>query len=185
MFQLLFLIGWIGIFILSSLGIIYTFTSDKVIECIEFIQKNYSIGGYTLDTDRLFTVIAVFYLFLSIEKFLSMFKSKEFRSYIFKSEKGLIAISYSSIETIIKKIIDDENYVIGRKIKIKEKGKKIILNIKIEIEESYGLTEKTAILQTKIADEIENVLSIKTEEINLKISGIKIKKDEIISTEGE
>lgn len=185
MFQLLFLIGWIGIFILSSLGIIYTFTSDKVIECIAFIQKNYSIGGYSLDTDRLFTVIAVFYLFLSIEKFLSMFKGKENRTFTFESERGLISISYSSIESIVKKILIEESYILSQKVRIKEKKKKILINIKIDCEDSEGITEKLALLQNKIDAELEKITSIKTDKVNIKVAKIISKEDEIISTEGE
>ena len=77
MFQLLFLIGWIGVFIISSLGIIYSFVSERFVEMFNFIQTDYSFHGYSLDMDRVLTVLSIFYLLLSIEKFLSIFKGKD------------------------------------------------------------------------------------------------------------
>ncbi len=185
MFQLLFLIGWIGVFIISSLGIIYSFVSERFVEMFNFIQTDYSFHGYSLDMDRVLTVLSIFYLLLSIEKFLSIFKGKEARTYVFESESGTISIAYVSIESIVKKVLNDENYITAKKVRIKEKRKKLILNIKIECEEKEGMTGKIAVLQGKITKEIEAITDIKTEKVNIRVSRIVELDDELISTEGE
>lgn len=185
MFQLLFLIGWIGIFILSALGIIKVFIPEEISTYIAFIKGKYIFYGYSLDIDRVWISIYVFYLFVSIKKFLSMFKGNENRTFTFESERGLISISYSSIESIVKKVLTEESYILSKKVRIKEKKKKILINIKADCEDLEGITEKLALLQNKIDAELEKITSIKTYKVNIKVAKIISKEDEIISTEGE
>lgn len=186
MFQLLFLIGWIGIFILSAVGVADSFMTDEIKKNMEVYETYKYIDEYILKNISVIVLgTSVFYLVLSIKKFLSLFKGKEDKVYIFESESGLISLSYAAVECVIKKVIDDENYIIGRKIRIKEKRKKLILNVKIECESVEGVTEKIVALQRKIEREIDRITAIKTDKINIKVAKMIDVSDEKISTEGE
>ena len=94
MFQILFLLGWMGIFVGSIAGIIYGVAPEVFYVQIAYLKEHQWI----------IYLISIFYLIISVEKFILIISKSSDKSYTFKLKNGKISISFLTIKKIINAI---------------------------------------------------------------------------------
>lgn len=172
MFQLLFFIGWIGIFCGSVSGIYFIIRPE-----------DFPLEPGNLDFNIVMYSVAIFYLILSIEKFVSIFGKGVEKAYTFKLKSGKIVITYQAIDRIIKGIIFEKSFIRESKIKITPTKTGVKLKIKLVCEERENLSGEISKMQEEIIKNLEVITAVKAESAEIIITDVIAK--ETISTEGE
>lgn len=145
--------------------------------------EDFPLNPEELDFNIVAYSIAIFYLLLSIEKFVSIFGKGVEKAYTFKLKSGKIIITYQAIEKIIKGIIFERAFIRESKIKITALKTGIKLKIKLVCEERENLAGEVSKLQEEILKTIEVITAVKAESAEIIIIDVIAK--ETISTEGE
>lgn len=158
--KFIFFWGWIGIALISLIGIAFSFFHWKIDLDINKIvyTKEFVIGLFG---------VSFFYLLLFIDKTLCLFIREE-KNFIIENETGKVLISPASINSIIVRAIENYGGVKNIKVVPKNSKKGINIDIKLEVESEANLTEKLMSMQKTIKEEIK-------EKINLEVNRIDIK----------
>lgn len=158
--KFVFFIGWIGIGVLSVLGI-----------GLALFQKNLGIDLAVLLRMRIFSFslfgISFFYLLLFIEKTISLFVKEE-KGYEFKTETGMVSISENSLNSLIKETVEQNKEV--KNVKASSfKGKKgLNVNVRMDIEALPDLSTKLNNIQLEIKEELIKKLNIEVDKIDIR-----------------
>jgi len=156
--KFIFGIAWIGIFIISLLGM-YIGIFPEYLGIINF---------NTLITRGVISGISFIYLLLFIEKLIKLFeRPKELR---IKTPHGLLKISSNSVNNIVKEVVNEHPKVKNLKVKNKTNGKKLKIFVSIDIISSQSLSGDLILIQQDIKDRIENYLDLNITEIELRVT---------------
>lgn len=172
--KFIFFIGWIGIGILSILGI-----------GLALFQKNLGIDFMGLMGTRIFNFslfgISFFYLLLFIEKTISIFVKEE-KGYEFKTDTGMVSISENSLNSLIKETVEQNKEV--KNVKANSfKGKKgLNVNVRIDIEAVPDLSAKLNSIQMEIKEELIKKLNIEVDKIDIRANKFIFVQDKKVSS---
>lgn len=172
--KLFFALAWLGILILSSLGI-YLAIFPKYITA-------FYVEGFTFRLTLL--GIAVFYLLIFIEKFLMNFeKSKDYQV---KTENGTLSISSVSINNLVKEVAQSNSEVKNVRVKNKIKGKKLFITVAVDAYSDSDIARSISETQARIKEEVFESLALEVDEVEVKVSKLlKRKGSSILAERGE
>lgn len=154
--KFLFFIGWIGIAILSIIGIL-TSIIPAYSEIIDFHSLMFRAGLF---------IGSLFYFLLFVEKLVSIFV-KDDKAYEFKTDKGLVKVSSLSVNNLIKTIVETNPNVKNVKVFSSQGKKGIKINLKLDINTLPNLTSEYAKIQDIIEQELKEKLNIDVEKTDI------------------
>ena len=169
--KLLFAVAWLGILVLSSLGI-YLAIFPKYITAfyVEGITFRLTLLG-----------VAVFYLLIFIEKFLMNFeKSKDYQV---KTENGTLSISSVSINNLVKEVAQSNLELKNVRVRNKIKGKKLFITVVVDAYSDSDIARSISETQARIKEEVFESLALEVEEVEVKVSKLLKRKGSGILTE--
>ncbi|MCF2625443.1 alkaline shock response membrane anchor protein AmaP [Fusobacterium perfoetens] len=161
--KVIFFFAWLGIFVLSIVGIVYVAVPG-------FLVK-FNIDGFMWNAAVV--VISLIYLFISLLKFTSLFSKEE--GYVIKNENGEVRISIDSIKNIIKEILNRDKDVRNVKIICGRKGKKHTVTIYMDMETNKSIAEKTSEIQNAVKYELQDKLQLDVNVVEVKIKKLSLK----------
>lgn len=164
--KFLFFIAWVGMLIISILGIIYLFVPDYLL----VFQEDAFLK------DMLILSTSVFYIIVITLKTLFFFRKEE--GYLIRSDLGTVNISLDSIKGVIKEILSKDKEI--KNIRIicgKKRGKHYIL-INLDMITNRSIAEKSSELQRTIKTELQEKLELDIEIIEIKIKRVSLKVKE-------
>ncbi|MCJ8341809.1 MAG: alkaline shock response membrane anchor protein AmaP [Cetobacterium sp.] len=162
--KLVFFLAWIGIFILSIFGFIYTLVPNLL-----------RIDTNTLTFKIITLNICILYFIITMLKLFSLFTKKE--GYKVKNENGVIYISEDSIRSIVKTILDRDPDIKGARIKSGKSGGKLYVSVTLEILSNDNIAEKTNSIQGAIREELNSRLDLNVDRVEVKISKVSVRKE--------
>lgn len=172
--KLLFAVAWLGILVLSSLGI-YLAIFPKYITAfyVEGITFRLTLLG-----------IAVFYLLIFIEKFLMNFeKSKDYQV---KTENGTLSISSVTINNLVKEVAQFNSELKNIRVRNKIKGKKLFITVVVDAYSDSDIARSISETQSRIKEEVFESLALEVEEVEVKVSKLlKRKGSSLLAERGE
>lgn len=162
--KILFFFAWVGIFILSVLGLGYILFPNLFVD--------FDINSLTFKV--IVFNICLIYICLSILKLVSNFyKDKD---YIIKTEHGKINISTETIKNFIKEILSKDSDIKGVKVVCKSRRNKQDIKLTLDMV-SVDLSSKTFEIQQLVKKNLEEKLDLKINSIEIKIEKLSIRKD--------
>ena len=161
--KVIFFFAWLGIFVLSIVGIVYVAVPG-------FLVK-FNIDGFMWNAAVV--VISLIYFFISLLKFTSLFSKEE--GYVIKNENGEVRISIDSIKNIIKEILNRDKDVRNVKIICSRKGKKHTVTIYMDMETNKSIAEKTSEIQNSVKYELQDKLQLDVNVVEVKIKKLSLK----------
>ena len=166
----LFFIAWIGIFIISIIGIIF---SVYPIDNRLFFSYNIGQNGHPIYV--VFLVISILYFILSLLKFISLFKRTN--GYLIDGPNGEVLVSTDSIKSIIKEALETDGEVKNLKINCGKNGRKYKITLFIDLYTQRSIAEKSAEIQKIVKDELFKRLELEISVVEIKISKISTKSE--------
>ncbi len=154
--KFLFFIGWIGIAILSIIGIL-TSIIPLYSEVIDFHNLIFRASLF---------IGSLFYFLLFVEKLVGIF-IKDDKAYEFKGDKGFVKVSSSSVNNLIKSIVESNPNVKNVKVLSSQGKKGIKINLKLDINTLPNLTSEYSKIQEIIEHELKEKLNIDVEKIDI------------------
>ncbi len=179
--KFIFAIAWIGIFVLS-LGGIYIGIFPSSIKLIPF---------GTIMVRGIFIGVSLIYILLFVEKLIKLFERP--KELIMKTPNGVLKISSTSVNNIVKEVLGEHTRVKNLKVKNKTNGKKLKVFVSIDIMSSQSLSNELSVIQNDIKERIENYLDLNITDIELRVTkiikdknkDIKVTQDKPIEERGE
>lgn len=157
--KVVFSVAWIGIFILSIIGILY----KAVPQTIGYITK--LLGPLT--TELIIPFLAMLYFIVSIIKFLSMFETVE--DYEIKTENGTVLISSTSVTSFIYELLSPDEQISNLTVKSIKKDKQFNIYIKLDLNSIENIAEKFASIQNEIRAQLADKMGLEIGDIDVKI----------------
>ncbi len=154
--KFLFFIGWIGIAILSIIGLL-TSIIPLYSEVIDFHNLIFRASLF---------IGSLFYFLLFVEKLVGIF-IKDDKAYEFKGDKGFVKVSSSSVNNLIKSIVESNPNVKNVKVLSSQGKKGIKINLKLDINTLPNLTSEYSKIQEIIEHELKEKLNIDVEKIDI------------------
>lgn len=152
-----FLLAWIGIFLLSLLGIFYSLSQEA------FYNLNLGQPGY-----RWWILgISVIYLLIVILKLWSKFPER--KDFEIDSEHGKIIISSESIKGVVKDIVGHEEGVHLLGVKTIKKFRSFNIELEVESGLSTDFYNNFIEINKKIKEEVKKSLNVEINNISLKL----------------
>lgn len=161
--KLVFFIGWLGIFIISLLGIVYVAVPDFVVR--------FQLDGLT--GDILILAISIIYLLICLLKLTTIFTKEE--GYVIKNENGEVKVSVDSIKNIIKEILKGDGDISNIKIHCHKRGKKYGVTIHTDMDTDRDVPGKTSEIQQIIKKELQEKLQLDLSFVEVKIKKLSLK----------
>lgn len=161
--KVIFFFAWLGIFVLSIVGIVYVAVPG-------FLVK-FNIDGFMWNAAVV--VISLIYLFISLLKFTTLFSREE--GYVIKNQNGEVRISIDSIKSIIKEILNRDKEVRNVKIVCGRKGKKHTVTIYMDMETNKSIADKTSEIQNAVKYELQDKLQLDVSVVEVKIKKLSLK----------
>ena len=163
MFQILFLLGWMGIFVGSIAGIIYGVAPEVFYVQIAYLKEHQWI----------IYLISIFYLIISVEKFILIISKSSDKSYTFKLKNGKISISFLTIKKIINAIAEEKNYINECMVKVKRKNEGDLLVLNLVCKETENLSGELMSFQEEIIKRVDSTMAIKVLNIKVELKDIE------------
>ncbi len=161
--KIIFFFAWIGIFVLSILGIVYVAVPGFLVR--------FNIDGFVWNASVV--VVSLIYLFISLLKFATLFTREE--GYVIKNENGQVNVSIDSIKSIIKEILNRDKEVRNIKIVCTRKGKRHLITIFMDMDTNRSIAEKSAEIQSAVKYELQDKLQLDIDVVEVKIKKISLK----------
>lgn len=161
--KIIFFFAWIGIFVLSILGIVYVAVPGFLVR--------FNIDGFVWNASVV--VVSLIYLFISLLKFATLFTREE--GYVIKNENGQVNVSIDSIKSIIKEILNRDKEVRNIKIVCTRKGKRHLVTIFMDMDTNRSIAEKSAEIQSAVKYELQDKLQLDIDVVEVKIKKISLK----------
>ena len=168
--KVLFFIAWIGIFILSVAGIVFSVRPLDQRLLLSFKPDQLQHPIYVV-----FLGISIVYFVLSLIKFFSLFNRTN--GYLINGSNGEVLVSTESIKSIIKESLENDNEVKNLKILCGKSGKKYKITLFIDLHTTRSIAEKSAEIQQLIKNELSKRLELEISVVEIKISKISTKAD--------
>ncbi len=161
--NLVFAIAWVGIFILSIGGIFLSILPKYILSLnVEEPIFRMILGG-----------ISVVYLLLFIEKFSRIFEKE--KSYEVNTESGTIRISSYTVNNLVKNIVENNPKVKHVKVKNRLQKKKLSIFVKMDVISTPNLSEMISDMQEEIKSKVMGALEIETGKVQISVE--KLIKD--------
>lgn len=171
--NLIFFLAWVGIFIISALEILNVFvpgtlqmTKDMI---IQYVPK-------FMDFSYIVVLLSSFYFALTIVKLLALFKTR--KDYEIQTENGIIRVSSTSITGAVKEILSNDNEVSNIKVNSFKKGKKLILQVTLQLVTNTNIVDKTSTIKELVQKALSDKLGFNIDKIDIHISKLTVKKAE-------
>lgn len=161
--KIIFFFAWLGIFIISLLGIVYVTVPD-------FIVK-FEIDTFMWNT--IIVIVSLLYLVVTILKFFTLFSKEE--GYVIKNENGEVKISVDSIKNMIKEVLKKDTDISNIKINCHKRGKKFGITIHLDMDTDRDVPGKTHEIQNIIKNELQNKLQLDLSFVEVKIKKLSLK----------
>lgn len=168
--KVLFFIAWVGIFVLSVTGIIFSVRPLDQRLLLSFKPDQLQHPIYVV-----FLGISVVYFILSLIKFFSLFNRTN--GYLINGSNGEVLVSTESIKSIIKESLENDTEVKNLKILCGKSGKKYKVTLFIDLHTTRSIAEKSAEIQQLIKDELFKRLELEISIVEIKISKVSTKAD--------
>ncbi|MDO4689678.1 MAG: alkaline shock response membrane anchor protein AmaP [Fusobacterium sp.] len=168
--KFIFFLAWIGILILSVLGINFILFPDEYIFRIPILTR---LSIFELKI--IFLSICVIYLFLVLYKFISLFERK--KEYEKVTANGVVKISNTTINNYVLDLLKKDNEISNIKVSSERKGKKFYIYVKFQILEQLNVTNKIVAVQNLIKEELNNNIGIEVKEVIVNVSGLSIQQN--------
>lgn len=166
--KFLFFLGWVGIFILSITGIVCTVMPNVI---VKFNPLD------SIKTNVVIVVVCVAYFLLSILKLCSLFEKTG--DYEIKTENGKVTISANSVISFIKELLSKDREINNIKVFTGKKGKKFNIKIKLDMLTDGNIADKTNSIQEAIKQRLSEKMGLEVEKVEVQISKISLKSDNI------
>lgn len=164
--KFIFFLAWIGIFILSLIGIIYVVVPKYL------VQFNTYVG--TFGYDMIILIISIIYFLVCIYKFISLFERT--KDYSIKTENGTVYISASTVATFVKQELSSDREISNVKVDTRKSGNKFNVGIKVDITSNENVSDKLSYIQAKIKDDLGRKFGIEVGKVEVKISKLSTNK---------
>ncbi|MGL4392552.1 MAG: alkaline shock response membrane anchor protein AmaP, partial [Fusobacteriaceae bacterium] len=158
--KFIFFLAWVGIFIMSAIGILHTFVPN-------FLQEKYESLNIIFSSDLLLTIVSILYFIFCVTSFFALFKRD--KNFLVKSKLGTIVVSAGSIKSMVKKTLASEEYVSIKKIETVRKGKKFNLKVVIVASAENDIQAKILSMQEKLSEELKESIGMNFNKIEIKI----------------
>lgn len=163
--KIVFFFAWLGIFIISLLGIIYVAVPHFIVKFeIETFMWN-----------AIIIIVSLIYLFIALLKFSTFFIKEE--GYILKNESGEVKISAESIKSIVKEILRKDSDISNVKVTSHKKGKKFGITIYLDMDTDKDIPGKTNEIQKIVKTELQDKLQLDLNFVKVKIKKLSLKNN--------
>lgn len=170
--KIIFFFAWIGIFLLSLLGINLILLPGKLAFSSEVLNPQ-RISLFDLKMGLL--IICIIYIFLCLYKFFSLFERK--KEYVRKTENGVIKISNTTINSYVVELLKKDNDIGGIKVRSEGKGKNFFVHVKLQILHQLNVAEKITEIQSKVKESLNESLGIEVKDVFINVSNISAKEN--------
>lgn len=160
--KIIFFFAWIGIFLLSIIGVMYVAVPDFF---VQFNEKFGSVGA-----DILILAVSILYLALSVYRFFSLFTRN--KDYAIKTENGTVYISPNTVSTFVKNDLSGDKDISNIKVDAKKSGNKFNIIINLEVLNDDNISEKLGFVQGKVKNDLAQKFGINVGKVEVKISKI-------------
>ncbi len=164
--NLVFAIAWIGIFILA-IGGVFLSILPKYILSINFEDPMFRI---------IFGGVSAVYILLFIEKFSKIFEKE--KSYEVKTENGVIMISSSTVNNLVKNVVEGNPKVKRVRVKNRIKKKKLDIFVNIDVVSTSNLSEMISYMQDEIKSKVKGSLEIEVGKVQVSVQKLIKDKNE-------
>ena len=165
--KFIFFLAWIGILILSVLGINFVLFPDQYIFSFPILTR-LSI----FELKMIILSVSVLYLFLVLYRFISLFERK--KEYEKVTPNGVVKISNTTINNYVLDLLKKDREVSNIKVSSERKGKKFFIYVKFQILEQLNVTNKIVSVQNLIKEELNNNIGIEVKEVIVNVSGLSV-----------
>lgn len=163
--RLIFFLAWLGILVLSVIGINFVLFPDKYVFALPFLTR-LSI----FELKMVFLAVSVLYLFLVIYKFISLFERE--KQYEKVTENGVVKISNATINNYVLDLLKKDPEISNIKVNSERKGKKFYINIKFQILTQLNVPEKIVAVQNSVKEDLKTNIGIEVKEVIVNVSGL-------------
>ncbi len=170
--KIIFLFAWLGIFVLSILGINFILLPDKLIFYPEIINLNMFS---TFDLKMGILAACVLYVFICLYKFISLFEGK--KEYVRKTENGVIRISNATINSYVNDLLKKDSDIGSIKVSSDGKSKNFFVHVKLQILHQLNVAEKINEIQDRVKDNLRESLGIEVKDVFIDVSNISAKEN--------
>ena len=159
--KIIFFIAWLGIFILSLLGILYVVYPSYF--------TPYNISEFTFNVMVL--NISILYLVLTLYKIKTKFEKTV--DYEIATQDGKVIVSSNCIKSMVKETLASDLDITLEKVEtIKRRGKFDII-LSIETVSNINLNDKTIIIQEKVKKILKQNIGIEIDHVEINLLKIK------------
>ena len=172
--KLIFLLAWLGIFLISLVSINYILLPNQFIFENPFLDLK-EITAFEFKMAVL--VISTIYIFICLIKFFSIFERK--KDYEKKTENGTLKISRNTINNYVADLLRRDIDITGIKVNSELKGKKFLVYIKFELLAKLNISAKIEEVQAMVKKELTENVGVDVSKVLVNISKLGIKEKEV------
>lgn len=166
--KIMFFLAWLGIFILSLIGIVYVVVPKDLVQ----------FDNYTniFNHNIIILAISILYFVICIVKLFSLFEKT--KDYAIKTEDGIIYISASTITSFIIELLKNDSDISNLKIDTHRRGKKFNITVKLDMSSNGDISGKSMSIQNEVKTKLAEKMGIDVGNVEVKISKLSLKKTE-------
>ncbi|MBS9776328.1 MAG: alkaline shock response membrane anchor protein AmaP [Fusobacterium sp.] len=169
--KIVFFFAWLGIFILSVLGINFILLPGE----FAFSSNAISLERFSLfDLKMVVVAICVVYILLCIYRVISLFERK--KEYVKKTENGVIKISNATINSYVVEFLKKDSDIGKVKVTSGGSSKNFCVRVKMQILHQLNIAEKISEVQNKVKENLNESLGIEVKDVLISISNISTKE---------
>jgi len=161
--KLIYFIAWVGIFILSLLGLAWSVSAAIT---MRFIGRFFTVTPACVRI--LVFALSVLYFFLVL--FRIRFKSGKEDNYEIRTTDGVVTVSPQIITDYVRESLKQDEDIKNLKVETFRSDKKFNIKIKTELATEGNVAEKSIHIQNKIKREIADKIGINIGDVEVKIS---------------
>lgn len=158
--KFVFFLAWIGIFILSIMGIVYVLVPEYLVQFNRYTN--------TLGYNIIVLGISVLYFMICLLKLFSLFERT--KDYEIKTEDGVVYVSASSVTNFVIETLSNDEEIRNLRVKTEKKGKKFNLLLSLDLISNGNVSGKSNAIQNEIRNKIATKMGLEVGEIKIKIS---------------
>lgn len=165
--KFIFFLAWLGILLLSIIGINFVLFPEKYIFSLPILTR---LSVFELKIILL--SVSVLYLFIVIYRFFSLFERE--KQYEKVTENGIVRISNSTINNYVLDLLKKDSDITSIKVNSQRKGKKFLINIKFQILTQLNVTDKISAVQNLVKEDLNSNIGIEVKEVIVSVSGLSV-----------
>jgi len=161
--KLIYFIAWVGIFILSLLGLLWS-VSPHILQSV--------LGKFVAITPRCTRIFifaaSVLYFFLALWRI--RIRSKKEDNYEIRTTDGVVTVSPQIITDYVRDSLRQDEDIKNLKVETIRNDRKFNIKIKTELATNGNVAEKSIHIQNKIKREVADKIGINIGEVEVKIA---------------